>query len=312
MHLQRLDLNLLIALDALLTERNVTHAAERIHISQPGMSAALLKLRHHFSDQLLERVGRKMELTARGRALADPVKTILTQIRELNDQSKGFDPSQAQRVFRISATTYCCELLAVPLISRLQEQAPMISVQFEELSSDTVDRILNGQLDFAITISARILDKIEEHGALLRSNKLFTDQFVVAIAKNNPYTEDTISFDRLCEMGYVETRFDSVIVGVSELLWRQQPKQPRTRGWLPNFHLTLDTVGKTNMAAILPSLLVVLRGQRYGVRSLPVPFDMPLLEETLYWHKRNESDAGHQWMAQTLKEVVESLNVPEA
>lgn len=120
MHLQRLDLNLLIALDALLTERNVTRAAERIYISQPGMSAALQKLRQHFSDPLLERIGRNMELTARGRALADPVKTILTQIRELNDQCKSFDPSQAQRVFRISATTYVSELLAVPLIARLQ------------------------------------------------------------------------------------------------------------------------------------------------------------------------------------------------
>jgi DNA-binding transcriptional LysR family regulator len=309
MHLQRLDLNLLIALDALLTDRNVTRAAERIHISQPGMSGALQKLRQHFSDPLLERIGRNMELTARGRALADPVKTILTQIRELNDQSKSFDPTQAQRVFRISATTYVSELLAVPLIACLQRHAPMISVQFEELSVDTVDRILNGQIDFAITISARLLDKIDEHSALLQSTKLFTDQFVVAIAKNNPYTGQTISFDQLCEMGYVETRFDSSIIGVSELLWRQQTRQPQPRGWLPNFHLTLDTVGQTEMAAILPSLLVRLRGQRYGVRALPVPFEMPLLEETLYSHKRNESDAGHRWMADTLMEVVERLHL---
>lgn len=309
MHLQRLDLNLLIALDALLTDQNVTRAAERIHISQPGMSAALQKLRQHFSDPLLERIGRNMELTTRGRALADPVKTILTQIRELNDQGKSFDPSQAQRVFRISATAYVSELLAVPLIARLQQQAPMVSVQFEELSVNTIDRILNGQLDFAITISARILDKIDEHSPLLRSRKLFTDQFVVALAKSHPYSKETISFDQLCEMGYIETRFDSSIIGVSELLWRQQPKQPQTRGWLPNFHLTLDTVGQTDMAAILPSLLVRLRGQRYGVRSLPVPFQMPLLEETLYSHKRNESDAGHRWMADTLEKVVEELDL---
>jgi DNA-binding transcriptional LysR family regulator len=309
MHLQRLDLNLLIALDALLTDRNVTRAAERIHISQPGMSAALQKLRQHFSDPLLERIGRNMELTARGRALADPVKTILTHIRELNEQSRSFDPSQAQRVFRISATTYISELLAVPLIAHLQQQAPRISVQFEELSVDTVDRIMNGQIDFAITISARLLDKMDEHCALLRSKKLFTDHFVVAIAKHNPYSGETVSFDQLCEMGYVETRFDSSIIGVSELLWRQQTKQPQTRAWLPNFHLTLDTVGQTEMATILPSLLVRLRGQRYGVRSLPVPFEMPLLEETLYSHKRNESDAGHRWMADTLTEVVQDLDL---
>jgi LysR family transcriptional regulator, nod-box dependent transcriptional activator len=307
MHLQGLDLNLLIALDALLTERNVTRAAERIHISQSGMSAALDKLRHYFSDQLLERIGRNMELTARGRALADPVKTILSQIQELNDPSHAFEPTVARRVFRISATTYCCELLATPLICRLRASAPMISVQFEELSADTADRILDGQIDFAITISARLIDKMQTHDEFLRSEKLFTDRFVVAISKNNPYDGEMITFDQLCDMGYIETRFGGVIAGVSEQLWRQQPKQPHTCGWLPNFQLTLHTVGQTDMAAILPSLLVVLQGERYNVRALPVPFEMPILEERLYWHRRNDTDPGHRWMTQTLEQVVKDL-----
>lgn len=309
MNLQGLDLNLLIALDALLTERNVTRAAERIHISQSGMSAALEKLRQYFSDPLLERIGRTMELTARGRNLADPVKTILLQIRELNDQSNTFDPAVARRVFRISATTYCCELLAAPLICRLRTSAPTISVQFEELSADTADRILNGQIDFAITISARLLEKMQTHGEFLRSGKLFTDRFVVAIANDNAYTGDTISVDRLCEMGYIETRFGGVIAGVSEQLWRQQPKQPHASGWLPNFQLTLHAVGQSDMASIVPSLLVDLQGKRYNVRSLPVPFEMPIIEETLYWHRRNDSDAGHRWMAQTLEQVAQDFIV---
>jgi len=309
MHIQGLDLNLLIALDALLTDRNVTRAAERIHISQPGMSGALQKLRLHFSDPLLERIGRNLELTARARALADPVKTILSQIRDLNNQSNEFDPAQARRVFRISATTYCCELLATPLISRLRQIAPKVSVQFEELSSDTADRILNGQIDFAITIFARLVDKLQSDHEVLRSTKLFTDQFVVAIARNHVHVEDTISFDELCDMQYVETRFGGVIAGVSEQLWQQQPKQPHTCAWLPNFQLTLDTVGQTDMATILPSLLVRLQGERYRVRSLPVPFDMPVLEEKLYWHRRNDNDAGHLWMAKTLEQVVEDLTI---
>jgi LysR family transcriptional regulator, nod-box dependent transcriptional activator len=309
MHIEGLDLNLLIALDALLTDCNVTRAAERIHISQPGMSGALQKLRLHFSDPLLERVGRNLQPTARARALADPVKSILSQIRDLDNQSKGFDPVQARRVFRISATTYCCELLATPLISRLRDIAPMVSVQFEELSPDTADRILNGQIDFAITIFARLVDKLQSDHEVLHSKMLFTDRFVVAIAKNHVHMEDTISFDKLCDMRYVETRFAGVIAGVSEQLWQQQPKQPHTCAWLPNFQLTLDTVGQTDMATILPSLLVRLQGERYKVRSLPVPFDMPVLEERLYWHRRNDNDAGHLWMARTLEQVVEGLTI---
>lgn len=307
MRLQRLDLNLLVALDALLTERNVTRAAERIHISQPGMSAALQKLRDHFADQLLERIGRTLELTAKGRALADPVKTVLSRINELDDQSTSFEASAARRVFRISATTYCCEILATPLISRLREVAPLISVQFDELSADTADRILEGQIDFAITISARLLDKMLAYEEFMRSEKLFTDEFVVAISKNHTHTAKTITLEELCGMGYLETRFGGSIIGISELLWRQQVKQPHTCGWLPNFHLTLDTVGRTDMVAILPSLLLATQGDRYDVRAIPVPFEMPTLEERLYWHRRNDSDPGHLWMERAIQEVARTL-----
>jgi len=69
----------------------------------------------------------------------------------------------------------------------------------------------------------------------------------------------------------------------------------------------LDTVGRTDMAAILPSLLVVLQGERYNVRALPVPFEMPILEERLYWHRRNDNDPGHRWMATALEQVVAGL-----
>jgi DNA-binding transcriptional LysR family regulator len=309
MRFRRLDLNLLVALDALLAERNVTRAAERIHISQPAMSAALQKLRDYFADQLLERIGRNLELTAKGRALAGPVKTVLSQISDLNGQSASFVASAARRVFRISATTYCCEILATPLISRLRKVAPLISVQFEELSADTADRILDGQIDFAITISARLLDKMQAYEEFMRSEKLFTDEFVVAISKDHKHTAKTITFDELCGMGYLETRFGGSIAGVAEQLWRQQPKQPHTCGWLPNFHLTLNTVGRTDMAAILPSLLMAMQGDRYHVRALPVPFEMPILEEQLYWHRRNDSDPGHLWMKLTLQGVANTLKI---
>ena len=309
MHLKGLDLNLLIALDALLAEQNVTRAAERIHISQPGMSAALQKLRLHFSDPLLERIGRNMELTARGRALADPVRSILAQIRDLGDQADTFDPAETQRVFRISATTYCCELLATPLISRLRADAPMVSVEFEELSADAGDRILDGRVDFAVTISARLIDKLQTHGEYIRAETLFEDHFVVAVSKDNALVGDSISFDQLCEMGYVETRFDGVITGLSEQVWRQQRKQPDICGWLPNFQLTMGTVGQTDMTAIVPALLVTSQGERYNVRAVPMPFEMPILEETLYSHRRNDADPGHRWLADTLKDVINAFLV---
>jgi LysR family transcriptional regulator, nod-box dependent transcriptional activator len=311
MHLRGLDLNLLVALDALLTEGNVTRAAERIPISQPAMSEALRKLRHHFDDRLLERVGRDLELTAKGRALADPVKTILARIADLGDRSTDFDPAVQRRHFRVSATTYGCEIMAVPLLSRLREVAPLVSVEFEELAADTADRIVGGRVDFAITISARLLEGMQVHEEVLRSETLFTDAFVVAISRDGPFAGDVVSTDELCDMAYVETRFGGMIAGVAEQLWRQQPRQPRIRAWLPNFHLTLDTVGRTGMATILPSLMVAAHGDRYGVRALAVPFAMPALEERLYWHRRNDSDPGHAWMRRMIREIARSVEVDD-
>lgn len=309
MHFQGLDLNLLIALDALLSEKNVTRAAERMHISQPGMSAALQKLRYHFDDRLLERVGRRMELTARARTLADPVKSILFDIRNLQGPEQAFDPTSAHRTFRLSATTYCCEVLAIPLLRKMKEQAPGVSIHFEELSTDTVNRIGEGQIDFAITISARIIDGLDGLKESLRSRDLFSDTFVVAMSRDNPFEGDTISFNELCEMRYAETRFAGVIAGITEQIWKQQPHQPQICAWLPNFQLTLETVGRTQLVTILPALLAELKGERLNIRTLPVPFEVPRLDEQLYWHVRNDNDPGHAWMVSQLEEVVRDLRL---
>lgn len=309
MHLQGLDLNLLIALDAVLSEKNVTRAAERIHISQPGMSSALQKLRQYFDDPLLERIGRNMELTNRAQALADPVKRILSQISELSDESRKFDPLQASRVFRFSATTYCSEILATPLLKKLRTAAPNVSIHFEDLSTDTARRISNGEIDFAITITARIIDNFESLDRFLQSKKLFVDEFVVAMARSNPRTNETITFDELCEMPYVETRFGGYFEGISEQVWRQQPRRPRISGWFPNFQLALDAVAETDMFTILPSLVVALKNRSEVIRTMPVPFDMPILDERLFWHNRNDNDPGHQWMAQLVQEVIGELMI---
>ncbi len=309
MHLQGLDLNLLIALDALLSEKNVTRASERIHISQPGMSAALQKLRLYFEDQLLERVGRNMELTAKANMLAEPVKTILSNIRDLTDAMTRFDPGKAYRVFRISSTTYCSEILATALLGKLRKIAPNISIQFEELSNDTGNRIFEGQIDFAITISARVIEYLSDINTSIRSEKLFSDEFVVVMSRDNPFKAEKISFDELCEMRYVETRFAGDITGLGEQIWRQQIRQPFICGWMPNFHLTLDTIDQTDLVSVLPSLLTRTKGDRYNVRTLPVPFEMPRLEERLFWHKRNDKDPAHQWMIQVLKDLLKDLDI---
>lgn len=304
MHLAGLDLNLLIALDALLSERNVTRAAERMNISQPGMSAALQKLRWHFSDELLERVGRRLELTPRARTLAGPVKDILFAIKGLNATETQFDPATARHLFRVAASTFCSDLLAAPVIRRLAEIAPNVSCRFDDLQDDTLLRLLDGQVDCAITIFQGMLGDTMILDKPLSKAPLFTDRLVLVVAEDNKAIVDSIELDDLCDQPYAETRFGNSLTGVGERAWQQQPRQPRIRAWLPNFQLTLDTVSRTDLVAMVPSRLADVRRREARVRSLPIPFDVPALEEQIFWHPRNDTDPGHAWFRDLLRSVV--------
>lgn len=310
MHFKGLDLNLLIALDALLSEKNVTRAAERMNISQPGMSAALQKLRWHFSDQLLERVGRRLEPTALGRSLLVPVKDILRNIGELTREAKVFEPSEARRVFRVCATTFCSDLLAVAIISHLEKAAPLISIQFDDLGPDSFSRIADGNADLAISIAQQSIMDPTGQGEPLNWIDYFSDELVLVVAVANTIVGDSCTLDELCAMPYLETRFGNQLPTVGEQAWRRQRRQPRVRAWFPNFQLTLDAVAGTEMIAMVPSRLVAMHGGS-RVRILPVPFEVPPLNERIFWHPRNETDPGHRWFRTMLQFIATDIGLTE-
>lgn len=310
MHFKGLDLNLLIALDALLSEKNVTRAAERMNISQPGMSAVLHKLRYHFSDQLLDRVGRRLELTPRGRSLAQPVKAILLDIGKLSRGPDVFDPAEAQRVFRVCSTTFCSDLLAVPTIRMLETVAPHISVQFDDLLPDTFSRLADGQADLAISVAQQSIMDPTSQGEPMSALDFFSDRLVLIVAKENRAVGPTITLDHLCSMPYVETRFGSQTATIGEQAWRRQRQQPRVRAWFPTFQLTLEAVAQTDMVGMVPSKLVAIHRES-AVRMLPIPFEVPPLNERLFWHQRNDRDAGHRWFRDVLQSVALELRLTD-
>ena len=119
MHLNRFDMNLLIALDALLREKSVTRAGERIYLSQSAMSGALQRLRDHFGDELLVRVGRELELTPRAEALVEPIRDILLRVQAALEEP-SFEPATAMRTFSIMMSDYCFVAYMRAVIKRLQ------------------------------------------------------------------------------------------------------------------------------------------------------------------------------------------------
>src|SRR5581483_4040519 len=152
MQLNRFDLNLLIALDALLHEKNVTRAAERVFVSQPAMSAALQKLRDYFDDPLLVRVGRDMELTPRGLSLVEPVREALLRIQATLGTQPTFDPATVKRTFTVIVTDEAAGGVVPAALRRVAREAPGVQCHIEQVSQTSLGRIEYGDADLCLCL----------------------------------------------------------------------------------------------------------------------------------------------------------------
>jgi DNA-binding transcriptional LysR family regulator len=152
MQLNRFDLNLLIALDALLREKNVTRAAERVFVSQPAMSAALQKLRAYFYDPLLVRVGRDMQLTPKGLSLVEPVHEVLLRVQATLATQPTFDPGSARRSFTLVVASSALALLLPQLLDRMVRDAPGVQCHVDSLNATSLSRLEYGDVDLCIAI----------------------------------------------------------------------------------------------------------------------------------------------------------------
>ena len=151
MRFKGLDLNLLVALDALLSERNVSAAARRVFISQPAMSSALARLRDHFQDELLAPVGRRMAPTAFADALTEPLRALMLQIEATVGAGQRFDPATARRKFTISVSDYITEVMMGAVVARAAIEAPGVLLEIMPPTESPARSLESGDIDVLIT-----------------------------------------------------------------------------------------------------------------------------------------------------------------
>jgi len=307
MHFEGLDLNLLVALDALLSEKNVTRAADRVCVSQPAMSASLQKLRLHLADPLLIRVGRSMELTPRAKSIAGSVKDLLSRVRNLLADEQNFDPAAASRICRIAMTSYCAEVFGVSLVHRLHQRAPNIGCQLEELTADAISRVYEGNVDFCVTLSDRAALDPSYTEDVSCEHFLFSDRFVLVGDRDNPDLSRPMTYDDFCGQPYVDVRISRDVVGLVEQELRRRGRRPSTIAWVSTFHAAMAMISNSRMVTIVPARLASLYADHFRLISRPAPLSLPDLHETAYWHPRSEADPGHLWIASLMREVAEEL-----
>ncbi|WP_395622171.1 LysR family transcriptional regulator [Sphingomonas daechungensis] len=292
-----MDLNLLVALDALLTERSVTGAASRLCVTQPAMSVALSKLRSQFSDQLLERIGRQMVLTPFGEQLSTQVRDVLHDVRVLLHRRSEFIPSTDRRDFHLVMSSSVAEIFGVPALRRLREIAPNVRCQIDIfVGPDLLRRVLDGKMDLCIQLlEAGNWDPIPDMDAL-DSAPLFCDDYVIIADAENDSIHETLDYESFCAMDHVETRFVGDLRSPVERTLAAMSSRPPTAMLVSTYALAIEAVLGTPMTAIVPRKVAQMSPRRDFLSIVESPVSLVPLDHKLIWHRRNENDPGHLWL----------------
>jgi LysR family transcriptional regulator, nod-box dependent transcriptional activator len=300
MQFNRFDLNLLIALDALVHEKNVTRAAERVFVSQPAMSAALQKLRDYFGDPLLVRVGRDMELTPRGLSLVEPVREALLRIQATLGTQPSFDPATVQRSFTLIVSADALLRVMPLVISQVSREAPGIQVHIEHFSETTLGRLAYGDADLYLGLNSLRLFGLRAFPDTLRQVDLGAVRWVCMAAANHPTVKETLTEEEYLALPHLFGWPSGHTVPLEELVRRLMNAdinvQMTTQGLMEIPFL----IAGTPLITTLPQPLAASLSRFAPVKLVPLPFLTPDTHEVVIWHKRNEPDPGHAWLREMI------------
>ncbi|MGW4912596.1 LysR family transcriptional regulator [Streptomyces sp. NPDC004270] len=299
MNLSRLDLNLVLALRALLEERNVTRAGERVGLSQPAMSAALSRLRRHFDDELLARTGNSYELTPLGVALRDRSATACDLLERVFASQADFDPAAESREFTLLASDYGAAVFGAALSRALHQEAPGIRLTFQHSTPAAVEN--------TATVLSTVDGLLLPHGIIdgFPAVDLHQDRWLCMIADDNPDVGDELTLDQLAHLPWVvyQRPYDAPaarqlsMIGIS----------PRVEVSVQTFQLLPYMVEGTRRVAMIQERLARRAVRSAAVRVLPCPFEAVPVQEAMWWHPVHTQDAAHIWLRRKAGEVGATL-----
>ncbi len=302
MDLHLFDLNLLVALDALLTERNVTRAGVRLNLSQSAMSGALARLRHYFHDELLVPVGRQMTLTPMAEELLDPVKDILLRIRGTLGSKPQFEPLTATRHISLAVSDYVADILMANVLRRARREAPHITFELRGVGRRATEDLESGELDFLISPDGYVSPS---HPTEI----LFEDTYTCVAWAGNESIGTSLTPEEYLNAGHVVVNVAGAEApgNYDEQFLRRSGFKRRVEVSVPTFSLAPHLVVGTGRVATLTTRLAVKCAENLPLKLLPMPLAMPPMVEMLQWHRVHDYDPASQWFRRLLKEAVSDL-----
>ncbi|HEU0201717.1 MAG TPA: LysR family transcriptional regulator [Burkholderiaceae bacterium] len=297
MRFNRLDLNLLVALDAMLTECSITRAAERLHLSQSAMSNALARLRDHFGDELLVQVGRRMELTPRAEALKEPVRDVLVRIDATISAQPLFDPSRSEREFRMFVSDYTMTALVPHLLALVHRQSGTVRFQLLPQVEEPYRSLERGEVDLLVIPKGYCSP---DHP----TETLFEEEFRCVVWKASPLAEGELTFDRYAAAGHVVMQPPGTSQPSFEAWFTQRyGLSRRVEVTTYSFAAVPYLVVGTDRIATVHARLARQAEKLLPLKVLPPPIPMPRMEQAMQWHKYRTQDPGLLWLRALMKEA---------
>jgi DNA-binding transcriptional LysR family regulator len=308
MNFAAFDLNLLRVFDALMRERNVTRAGERLGLSQPAVSTALNRLRAAFADELFVRIDGRMEPTPRVIALAEPIREALRRLEVVVGSSMPFDPSSAQREFVVSGTDYVSYLIAPPLLTSLTRIAPGIVVRLIDSRAPIKELLEAGEADLAVEVMHELPDPVHSHF-------LFEEKYVViagadpSLRGDRAATEANQVFDLelYCRLPHVLHSLTGGVSGNVDAALAAIGRRRHVALSRPHFFTVAQAVAKSGLIATFPERLARRLAPILGLRIFLPPIELAPISLAMIWHRRNDNDAGHLWLRQQVMSVAQGM-----
>jgi DNA-binding transcriptional LysR family regulator len=300
MNLAALDLNLIVALEALLEEASVGRAADRVSLSQPAMSHALKRLRRLLDDPLLVRVGARMQLMARAEALRYPVQDALSRVRDLLI-GEGFEPAHSMRTFQLFVADNASDLLLPPLLKQLQKEAPNVCIRVQPWRGNMPDPFELARLvDVAI---ACVPNKFKG----FYQQRLFTDRDACAVRCGHPIAARIADPEEFLKAKHVAVVGREFTEDPVDTWLRQEGRERNVALTVPHYLQALHVVAQSDLIAVLPERLIHAYAGILHVDAVAVPLDVGTFDEYILHPARNHADPGCVWLRRVLMTVAKSL-----
>jgi DNA-binding transcriptional LysR family regulator len=293
-NLAGVDLNLLVVFDALMTEKHLTRASEKIGLSQPATSNALARLRKMFQDDLFIKASRGITPTPRAIALAEPIRLALGQIQDVVSSQPEFEPQTSDRIFRIGMDDYTEIVFLSKLLQKLHQLAPNVKIQVRSSTWYKAPKLLDAD-EADLT-----LGHFPDFSAWHQYQELYSEYFVCVSDQQRFSQPNNLTLEEYLNAKHLLVSPKEDMVGIVDKKLAEQGLNRNVALSVPNFLIVPFLLSSTELIATLPAQIVATLVPDWNLYASKLPLEIPGFPVGMLWHRKSDRDLGHIWLRQLI------------